>query len=131
VFFTGTWFWRGSHELLFFFFYRNFSQEFLRDRNFCIYSGFLWNPEDSSGFLFPPKTAGSGQRLKKALDVDVDDDDDDDDNNDDDDNYDDDDDDDDDDNDDDNDDDEDDNDDDVAVGGVGGRPPREVVVVVG
>ena len=67
-FFTGTWFWRGSQEFLFFFrFYRNFSQEFLRDRNSCIYSGFLRNPEDSGGYLFPPKAAGSGQRLKKAL----------------------------------------------------------------
>jgi len=25
------------------------------------------NPLDSGGFLFPPKAAGSGQRLKKAL----------------------------------------------------------------
>jgi len=25
------------------------------------------NPPDSGGFLFPPKAAGSGQRLKKAL----------------------------------------------------------------
>ena len=67
-FFTGTWFWRGSQEFLFFFhFYRNFSQEFLWDRNFCIYPGILHIPEDSGGFLFPPKAAGSGQRLKKAL----------------------------------------------------------------
>jgi hypothetical protein len=28
-------------------FYRNFSQEFLWDRNSCIYSGFLRIPEDS------------------------------------------------------------------------------------
>ena len=32
---------------VFFRFYRNFSQEFLWDRNSCIYSGFLRNPEDS------------------------------------------------------------------------------------
>jgi hypothetical protein len=48
-------------------YHRNFSQEFLRDRNSCIYSGFLRNPEDSGGFLFPPKAAASGQRQKKAL----------------------------------------------------------------
>ncbi len=35
-------------------FHRNFLQEFLRDRNFCIYKGFLRIPPDSSGFLFPP-----------------------------------------------------------------------------
>jgi hypothetical protein len=35
-------------------FHRNFSQEFLWDRNSCIYNGFLWIPPDSSGFLFPP-----------------------------------------------------------------------------
>jgi hypothetical protein len=52
---------------VFFRFYRNFSQEFLRDKNSCIYSRFLRNPEDSGGFLFPPKAAGSGQRQKKAL----------------------------------------------------------------
>ena len=28
--------------------------------------GFLRIPEDSGGFLFPPKAAGSGQQLKKA-----------------------------------------------------------------
>jgi hypothetical protein len=38
---------------VFFRFYRNFSQEFLGDRNSCIYSGFLRNPEYSGGFLFP------------------------------------------------------------------------------
>ncbi len=27
----------------------------------------LWIPPNSSGFLFPPKLSGSGQRLKKAL----------------------------------------------------------------
>ncbi len=52
---------------VFFRFYRIFSQEFLRDRNYCFYSGFLRNPEDSGGFLFPPKAAGSGQQQKKAL----------------------------------------------------------------
>ncbi len=35
-------------------FHRNFSQEFLWDRNSCIYSGFLRISPDSSGFLFPP-----------------------------------------------------------------------------
>ena len=35
-------------------FHRIFLQEFLLDRNSCIYSGFLWIPSDSSGFLFPP-----------------------------------------------------------------------------
>jgi hypothetical protein len=29
--------------------------------------GFRRIPEDSGGFLFPPKAAGSGQRIKKAL----------------------------------------------------------------
>ena len=29
-------------------------QEFLWDRNSCIYFGLLQNPENSSGFLFPP-----------------------------------------------------------------------------
>jgi hypothetical protein len=32
-------------------FHRNRSQEFLWDRNSCIYNGFLWIPPDSSGFL--------------------------------------------------------------------------------
>ena len=37
-------------------------------RNSCIYPGILQGiPEDSEGFLFPPKAVGSGQRLKKAL----------------------------------------------------------------
>ncbi len=35
-------------------FHRNFLQEFLRDRNFCVYNGFLQIPPDSAGFLFPP-----------------------------------------------------------------------------
>jgi hypothetical protein len=39
---------------VFFCCHRNFLQEFLWDRNSCIYSGFLRNLEDSSGFLFPP-----------------------------------------------------------------------------
>ncbi len=34
--------------------HRNFLQEFLRDRNSCIYSGFLRIPPDFAGFLFPP-----------------------------------------------------------------------------
>ena len=42
---------RGFGEVagipVFFRFYRNFSQEFLWDRNSCIYSGFLRIPEDS------------------------------------------------------------------------------------
>ena len=46
---------------------QDFLQEFLRDRNFCIYSGFLQNPEDSSRFLIPPIAVWLGQRLKKAL----------------------------------------------------------------
>jgi hypothetical protein len=52
---------------VFFRFYRIFLQEFLWDRNSCILPGILQIPEDSGGFLFPPKAAGSGQRLKKAL----------------------------------------------------------------
>jgi hypothetical protein len=36
-------------------YHRIFLQEFLRDRNSWIYSGFLRIPPDSSGFLFPPK----------------------------------------------------------------------------
>jgi hypothetical protein len=47
------------------------SQEFFAGipvgRNSCIYPGILQIPEDSGGFLFPPKAAGSGQRIKKAL----------------------------------------------------------------
>ncbi len=36
-----------------------FLQEYLRDRNSCIYSGFLWIPLDSSGFLrIPPDSSG-------------------------------------------------------------------------
>jgi hypothetical protein len=35
-------------------FHRIFLQEFLWDRNSCIYSGLLRIPPDSSGFLFPP-----------------------------------------------------------------------------
>jgi len=48
----------------FFCFYRNFR------RNSCETRIPVFNlqiPEDSGGFLFPPKAAGSGQRLKKAL----------------------------------------------------------------
>jgi hypothetical protein len=57
-FFTGTWFWRGSQEFLFF---AAFTGVFCR--NSCgtgipafttDSSGFLWIPLDSSGFLFPP-----------------------------------------------------------------------------
>jgi hypothetical protein len=47
--------------------HRNFLQEFLWDRNSCIYRGILRVLEDSGGFWFPPKAAGSGQRLKKAI----------------------------------------------------------------
>ena len=36
-------------------FHRNSLQEFLRDQNSCICTGFLRIPPDSSGFLFPPK----------------------------------------------------------------------------
>ncbi len=63
-FFTGTWFWRGSQEFLFFPFLQDFfagipvGQEFLYLPR---------NPQDSGGFLFPPKAAGSVQQLKKAL----------------------------------------------------------------
>ena len=39
---------------VFFCFYRIFLQEFLQDRNSCIYSRFLRNLDDSSGFLFSP-----------------------------------------------------------------------------
>jgi hypothetical protein len=35
-------------------FHRNFLQVFLRERNSCVYNGFLRIPPDSSGFLFPP-----------------------------------------------------------------------------
>ena len=42
-------------QIYFFLFYRIFSQEFLWDRNSCIYPGFHRIPPDSSGFLFPPK----------------------------------------------------------------------------
>jgi hypothetical protein len=34
--------------------HRIFLQEFLWDRNSCIYPGFLQIPPDSAGFLFPP-----------------------------------------------------------------------------
>ncbi len=35
-------------------FHRNFLREFLRDRNSCVYSGFLRIPPNTFGFLFPP-----------------------------------------------------------------------------
>jgi hypothetical protein len=35
-------------------FQRVFLQEFLWDRNSCVYNRFLQIPPDSSGFLFPP-----------------------------------------------------------------------------
>jgi len=39
-FFTGTWFWRGTQEFLFFSVFTGiFLQEFLWDRNSCIYPG--------------------------------------------------------------------------------------------
>ena len=44
-----------------------FLQEFLWDRNSCIYPRILRIPEVSGGFLFPLKAAGSDQRLNKAL----------------------------------------------------------------
>jgi hypothetical protein len=37
-------------------FHRIFSQEFLQDRNSCIYNEFLKIPPDSYGFLFLPNT---------------------------------------------------------------------------
>jgi hypothetical protein len=54
-FFTWTWFWRGLEKSVFCRFHGSFSQEFLRDRNSCICTGFLQIPPNSSGFLFPPK----------------------------------------------------------------------------
>ena len=63
-FFTGTWFWRGRRNSCFFSSLQDFfpgipvGQEFLYLPR---------NPPDSGGFLFPPKAAGSGQRLNKAL----------------------------------------------------------------
>jgi hypothetical protein len=52
----------------FFLLSQDFLEEFLWDRNSCIYPGILRGiPEDSEGFLFPPKAVDSGQRLKKAL----------------------------------------------------------------
>jgi hypothetical protein len=54
---------------VFFRFYRNFLQEFLTGISVFTpeSSGFLRIPQDSGGFLFPPKAAGPGQQLKKAL----------------------------------------------------------------
>ncbi len=62
-FFTGTWFWRGSQEFLFFtaftgIFYRNYCgtgiPAFTTDS-----SGFLWISLDFSGFLrIPPDSSG-------------------------------------------------------------------------
>jgi hypothetical protein len=46
-FFGGTWFWRGCRNSCFFPILQEFPQEFLWDRNSCIYSGFLRIPEDS------------------------------------------------------------------------------------
>jgi hypothetical protein len=40
----------GVAGIPFFHFYTIFLHEFLRDRNSCIYSGFLRNPEDSCRF---------------------------------------------------------------------------------
>jgi hypothetical protein len=52
---TGTWFLEVVPGIpVFCCFHGNFSQEFLWDRNSCIYSGFLLIPPDSSGFLFLP-----------------------------------------------------------------------------
>ena len=63
-FFIGTWFWRGRRNSGFFpilqeFFTRNSCGQYS-----CIYSGFLRIPEDSGGFLFPPKTK-EGSLLSK------------------------------------------------------------------
>ncbi len=66
-FFTGTWFWRGRRNSVFFRFYRNFSHEFL-------WAGIPVFTQDSSGIrrilensCSRQKLSGSGQRLKKAL----------------------------------------------------------------
>jgi hypothetical protein len=54
-FFTGTWFLEVVAGFpAFCRCHRIFLQEFLWDRNSCIYSGFLWIPPDSARFLFPP-----------------------------------------------------------------------------
>jgi len=63
-FFIGTWFWRGRRNSGYFRFYRNFSPGIPVGSNSCIYSGFLRIPEDSGGFLFPPKTK-EGSLLSK------------------------------------------------------------------
>jgi hypothetical protein len=42
----------GSQESLFFLLLQEFFAGIPADRNSCIYSGFLGNPEDSSRFLF-------------------------------------------------------------------------------
>jgi hypothetical protein len=47
-------FGEAAEITVFFHCHRNFLQEFLWDRNSCIYPGFLQIPPDSSGFLFPP-----------------------------------------------------------------------------
>jgi hypothetical protein len=67
-FFTGTQFWRGLQEFLFFFAFTGIFR-----RNSCGTGIPIFTPDssgilrNSGGFLFPPKAAGSGQRQKKAL----------------------------------------------------------------
>ena len=50
--FTGSWFWRGRRNSVFFPILQEFFAGIPVGRNFCIYSGFLRN---SGGFLLPPK----------------------------------------------------------------------------
>ena len=52
-------FGRGHRNTSFFCIYRNFLQEFLHDRNPCIYSIFWRNPEESGVFLQIPVPAKS------------------------------------------------------------------------
>jgi len=53
-----------SQEFLFFPFLQDFFAEIPVGQEFLYLPQ---NPPDSGGFLFPPKAAGSGQQLKKAL----------------------------------------------------------------
>ena len=63
-FFIGTWFWRGRRNSGFFSDFTGiFHQEFLW-AVFLYSSGFRRIPEDSGGFLFPPKTK-EGSLLSK------------------------------------------------------------------
>ena len=54
-FFTGMCFWRGHRNSGFFPILQEFFAGIPVGRNSCIYSGFRRIPEDSGGFLFPPK----------------------------------------------------------------------------